>query len=73
MPTGRESSEIKKSMAYNLITIIEENPEQETYTADGNDSVPVILRNFISKNLISFCKKPGKILRESEAMTRGTE
>lgn len=34
MPTDRESNEIKKSMAYDLIQIIEENPEQETYTAD---------------------------------------
>ena len=34
MLTDRESNEIKKSMAYDLIQIIEENPEQETYTAD---------------------------------------
>lgn len=34
MPTERESNEIKKSMAYDLINIIEEKPEQETYTAE---------------------------------------
>lgn len=34
MPTERESNEIKKSMAYDLINIIEENPTQETYTAE---------------------------------------
>ena len=34
MPTDRESNEIKKSMAYDLIQIIEDNPEKETYTAD---------------------------------------
>ena len=33
MPTERESNEIKKSMAYDLINILEERPEQETYTA----------------------------------------
>ena len=34
MHTDRASDEIKKSMAYDLIQIIEENPEQETYTAE---------------------------------------
>lgn len=34
MPTERESNEVKKSMAYDLIQIIEEKPEQETYTAE---------------------------------------
>ena len=34
MPTDRESNEIKKSMAYDLIQIIEDNPEKETYTVD---------------------------------------
>ena len=34
MPSERESNEIKKSMAYDLINIIEEAPEQKTYTAE---------------------------------------
>ncbi len=34
MPTDRESNEIKKSMAYDLIRILEEHPEQETYTVE---------------------------------------
>ena len=34
MPTNRESNEVKKSMAYDLIQIIEERPEKETYTAE---------------------------------------
>jgi len=34
MPTERESNEVKKSMAYDLIQIIEEKPEKETYTAE---------------------------------------
>ena len=34
MPTDRESNEIKKSMAYDLIRILEENPEQATYTVE---------------------------------------
>ena len=34
MPSDRESLEIKKAMAYDLITAIEEKPEQETYTAE---------------------------------------
>ena len=41
MPTERESNEIKKSMAYikksmayDLINILEENPQQATYTAE---------------------------------------
>lgn len=34
MPTERESNEVKKSMAYDLIQIIDEKPEKETYSAD---------------------------------------
>ena len=34
MPTERERNEIKKSMAYDLICIIEEKPEQETYSTE---------------------------------------
>ncbi|MCD7846235.1 MAG: hypothetical protein LUG57_10395 [Oscillospiraceae bacterium] len=32
MPTDRESDEIKKAMAYDLIDIIESSPEQTSYT-----------------------------------------
>jgi hypothetical protein len=45
MPTDRESNEIKKSMAYDLIQIIEENPEQETYTAD---EVKKLIKTYIT-------------------------
>ena len=34
MPSERESNEIKKSMAYDLIQIIEEAPTKENYTAE---------------------------------------
>lgn len=34
MPTERESNEVKKSMAYDLLQIIEEKPEKDTYTAE---------------------------------------
>ena len=34
MPSERESNEIKKSMAYDLIQIIEEAPAKENYTAE---------------------------------------
>lgn len=34
MPTDRESMEIKKSMAFDLYTILDEKPEQQTYTPD---------------------------------------
>ena len=34
MPTERESNEVKKSMAYDLIQIIEEKPEKDSYTAE---------------------------------------
>jgi len=34
MPTDRESNEIKKSMAYDLIDIIESNPEKDHYTSE---------------------------------------
>jgi hypothetical protein len=45
MPTERESNEIKKSMAYDLITLIEEKPEQETYTAE---EVKKLIKNYIA-------------------------
>lgn len=34
MPTDRKSNEIKKSMAYDLIDIIESNPEKDSYTSE---------------------------------------
>lgn len=34
MPGERESNEIKKSMAYDLIRILERSPVQEHYTVD---------------------------------------
>ena len=45
MPTERESNEIKKSMAYDLINIIEERPEQETYTAE---EVKKLIKTYIT-------------------------
>ena len=45
MPTERESNEIKKSMAYDLIELIESKPEQETYTAD---EVKKLIKNYIT-------------------------
>lgn len=44
-PTERESNEVKKAMAYDLITIIEENPEQQTYTAE---EVKKLIKVYIS-------------------------
>lgn len=34
MPTERESNEVKKSMAYDLIEIIEAKPEKDNYTPE---------------------------------------
>lgn len=34
MPTDRESNEIKKAMAYDLIDIIETTPDKEHYTPE---------------------------------------
>ena len=45
MPSERESNEIKKSMAYDLINLIEERPEQETYTAE---EVKKLIKNYIT-------------------------
>ena len=45
MPGERESNEIKKSMAYDLITLIEEKPEQETYTAE---EVKKLIKTYIA-------------------------
>ena len=44
MPTDRESDEIKKSMAFDLLTLIEEKPEQQTYTAE---EVKKLIKNYI--------------------------
>lgn len=45
MPSERESNEVKKSMAYDLLQIIDENPEKETYTAD---EIKKIIKVYIS-------------------------
>ena len=34
MPTEKEMKEARKAIAYDLINIIDEKPEQETYTAE---------------------------------------
>lgn len=34
MPTEKEMKEARKAIAFDLINIIEEKPEQETYTAE---------------------------------------
>lgn len=34
MPTEKEMKEARKAIAYDLINIIDERPEQETYTAE---------------------------------------
>lgn len=44
-PSERESNEIKKSMAYDLLQIIESKPQQETYTAD---EVKKLINNYIT-------------------------
>ena len=45
MPTDRESDEIKKAMAYDLINILEEKPEQATYTAE---EVKKLIKTYIA-------------------------
>lgn len=45
MPTERESNEIKKSMAYDLLQIIEEKPEKGNYTAE---EVKKLIKVYIS-------------------------
>ncbi len=45
MPTERESNEIKKSMAYDLINILEENPQQANYTAE---EVKKLIKTYIA-------------------------
>lgn len=45
MPTERESNEVKKSMAYDLIQIIEEKPEKDSYTAE---EIKKIIKTYIT-------------------------
>lgn len=45
MPSERESNEVKKSMAYDLIQIIDEAPGKETYTAE---EVKQLIKAYIS-------------------------
>lgn len=45
MPSERESNEVKKSMAYDLLQIVEENPEKKTYTAE---EVKAMIKAYIS-------------------------
>ncbi len=47
MPSDRESAEIKKAMAYDLLEILESQPEQQTYTAD---EVKKLIKNYIAAN-----------------------
>ena len=45
MQTDRESNEIKKSMTYDLLQIIESQPQQETYSAA---EVKKLISNYIA-------------------------
>ena len=45
MPSERESNEVKKSMAYDLIEIVEANPTKDTYTAE---EVKALIKAYIS-------------------------
>lgn len=45
METERESIIVKKSMAYDLIQIIEEMPEKDSYTAE---EVKKVIKAYIS-------------------------
>lgn len=47
MPGDIESAEIKKAMAYDLLEILESQPEQQTYTAD---EVKKLIKNYIAAN-----------------------
>ncbi|MCM1508992.1 MAG: hypothetical protein NC177_17930 [Ruminococcus flavefaciens] len=39
MPTDRESNEIKKSMAYDLIKIVKTNKDKESYTPEEIEEI----------------------------------
>ena len=45
MSSELESNEIKKSMAYDLINILEEKPEQQTYTME---EVKKLIKTYIA-------------------------
>lgn len=45
MPTDRESNEIKKSMAYDLLEIIESASDKETYTPE---EIKTIIKAYIT-------------------------
>ena len=45
MPTDRESNEIKKSMAYDLIDIIESASDKESYTPE---EIKALIKAYIS-------------------------
>lgn len=45
MPTEKEMKEARKAIAYDLINIIEERPEQETYTAE---EIKKIIKIYVS-------------------------
>lgn len=45
MYSERESNEIKKSMAYDLIDILETKPEQQTYTME---EVKKLIKTYIA-------------------------
>ena len=45
MSSDRESNEVKRSMAYDLIQIIDEAPVKETYTAE---EVKQLIKAYIS-------------------------
>lgn len=47
MPSDREAAEIKKAMAYDLIEILEAQPEQQTYTVD---EMKKLIKNYIAAN-----------------------
>lgn len=45
MPTEKEMKEARKAIAYDLINIIDERPEQETYTAE---EIKKIIKIYVS-------------------------
>jgi hypothetical protein len=45
MPTEKEMKEARKAIAYDLINIIDEKPEQETYTAE---EIKKIIKIYVS-------------------------
>ena len=45
MPTEKEMKEARKAISYDLINIIDEKPEQETYTAE---EIKKIIKIYVS-------------------------